>query len=121
MRTGTQPRRIIAAALVATAAFAVLIGCSRTTAPPPPPLVAGPDRFPHGAHPTLGCPQCHDPASIQAGTARPPGADEHAPCDQGQCHADAFREPPGALCRVCHLSVDATGAKPSTLRPFPAD
>ncbi len=95
--------------------------CRRAKPPPPPPLVAGPDRFPHGAHPDLSCPSCHDPAAIQAGEARPPGDDEHAPCDQGRCHGDAFREPPGPMCRVCHLSVDPTGERKSPLRPFPTD
>lgn len=116
MRTGL-------AAAIAIAAIAVVgfAACRRVTAPPPPPLVAGPDRFPHGAHTTLGCPQCHDPGAVQAGATRTPGADDHAPCDQGNCHGDAFREPPGALCRVCHVSVDVTGARPSPLRAFPAD
>lgn len=121
MRSGTRPRLLSAAALAFIALVAVAASCRRTAPPPPAPLVAGPDRFPHGAHTTLGCPQCHDASAIQAGANRAPGGDDHAPCDQGQCHAEAFRQPPGPMCRVCHLSVDPTGAKASPLRPFPAD
>ncbi len=121
MRSGTAAFALAALAALAFGAVASLGACRRATAPPPAPLVAGPDRFPHGAHTTIGCPSCHDPAAIQAGTARPPGADDHAPCDQGQCHADAFATAPGPLCRVCHLAVDATRERGNSLRPFPAD
>lgn len=127
MAPGTRLRLVRAAALALAAALCVLaglaplIGCRRATPPPPPPLVAGPDRFPHDAHTAIGCPACHDPVAIQAGVARPPGADDHAPCDQGQCHAEAFAAPPGPLCRVCHAAADPTGARPSPLRAFPAD
>ncbi|MBE7454818.1 MAG: hypothetical protein HS111_39890 [Kofleriaceae bacterium] len=113
--------RIALAAVAAAVAAAALGACRRAPPPPPPALVAGPDRFPHAAHPTIGCPTCHDPEAIQAGEARAPGADDHAPCDDGQCHGAAFREPPGPLCRVCHTTVDPSGRGPSPLRPFPAD
>ncbi len=118
MRLGTAAYALAALAALAIT-VAVTSGCRRAAPPPPPPLVAGPDRFPHGAHTAVGCPTCHDPASVQAGTPRVPGGDDHAPCDD--CHAESFRAAPGPMCRVCHTSVDPTGARPSPLRPFPAD
>src|SRR5436190_2028536 len=74
-----------------------------------------PDRFPHDRHAAigLGCRDCHG----ADGDTRP-GANDHAPCDT--CHADAFQTQPGAICRVCHTSVDVTGTAP-TLRPFPLE
>ena len=106
---------------IAVAVAAALGGCKSRPPLEPPPLVAGPGRFPHEAHGELGCPACHDVAAVQAGTARMPGSDQHAPCDRGQCHADAFAREPGPVCRICHAAVDPTGAGRSPLRPFPAD
>ena len=97
------------------------LGCGNPPAATAPAPVAGPDRFPHPAHHAVTCVECHDVAAIAAGVARVPGADDHAPCDRGQCHAAEFTRAPGPLCRVCHLSVDVIGARPSLLRPFPAD
>lgn len=99
----------------------LLVACGGPAAPTAPPAVAGPDRFPHLPHRDLTCGECHDIAAVSAGVARMPGADDHAPCDRGQCHAAEFTRAPGPLCQVCHLAVDVVGARPSPLRPFPAD
>jgi hypothetical protein len=113
-RTVGGPARVLAIAAI------VIAACSAPPRPAPPPLVAGPDRFPHRAHTDLACAGCHDAAAVQAGTPRLPGSDDHAPCDQGQCHADVFARTPGPFCRVCHAEVDPIGGG-SRLRPFPAD
>lgn len=99
----------------------VTVACHSPAPTPAVPAVAGPDRFPHLPHGTLACTECHDAAAVTAGVARVPGGDEHAPCDRGGCHAPDFTRPPGPLCRVCHATVDPTGARASELRPFPAD
>lgn len=93
------------------------------------------DRFPHGVHTGdkpeirnwqgrgLGCVDCHDAASVIAGkVARPggtrePAANQHAPCDD--CHKAEFMKPPGALCRVCHTSVDPFTPGKSPLQAYP--
>ena len=62
---------------------------------------------------------CHPARAVAAGQVRPPGVDGHAPCDRSGCHRKAFTRPPGPLCRVCHESVDPTGARPSPLRDYP--
>jgi hypothetical protein len=64
-------------------------------------------RFPHDAapHAALGCATCHDPAAVAAGEPARPGMDDHAPCDRGECHAEAFLRPPSSLCSLCHASV----------------
>ena len=100
------------------------------------------DRFPHAAHTGdrpefrnwqgrgLGCADCHDASKVRAGgNARPggtrePAVNQHAPCDDGQCHKKEFEKPPGAMCKVCHASVDpftkGTPEKPSApLQPYP--
>jgi len=53
-----------------------------------------------------------------------PGANQHAPCDD--CHKAEFFKPPGALCRVCHKTVDpfkphqtAGWEKNADLQPYP--
>lgn len=53
---------------------------------------------------SLGCRDCHD-VDLSGGyrTVRP-GSASHAPCDR--CHEEAFREPPGPLCRNCHVRVN---------------
>jgi hypothetical protein len=111
----------VIAAAAATSTVASLAGCRGPTPVSPPPPVAGPDRFPHLPHREVGCSECHDVAAVAAGVARPPGTDDHAPCDRGNCHAAEFTRVPGALCRVCHLAVDVVGARASPLRSFPAD
>ncbi len=118
-------RRAVAstAALVlwALAALALAAACRSPAPAAAPPPVAGPDRFPHLLHRDVTCGDCHDVAAVAAGVARVPGSDDHAPCDRAQCHAVELTRPPGPLCRVCHASVDVVGARPSPLRPFPAD
>lgn len=113
--------RARAACAIAIAVAVIATGACRRGKPPPlPPPQAEPDRFPHPLHAQLACTPCHDQAAAVAGTVRPPGSDDHAACDASGCHAPAFAEPPGALCRVCHRAVDPTGAGPSPLRPYPA-
>jgi len=114
-----------ASAIAALAIAGIAAGCSgrgaAKVAPPPPET----GRFPHAAH-ALPCAECHDPRAVAAGTPRPPGDDEHAPCDRGQCHEQAFLTTPGPLCAVCHAWVDPVGgagpaAAPATssLVPYP--
>lgn len=107
--------RCAATSIVVLVLLTACRGPAPTVAPAP---VAGPDRFPHLPHRDVTCTECHD---VAAGVPRPPGADDHAPCDLGQCHAAEFTRAPGPLCRVCHTAVDVIGDRPSPLRPFPAD
>ncbi len=120
-RTVGGPARVLATAALAALAGCALIACKSQARPAPPPLVAGPDRFPHQRHAEIGCPACHDASAVQAGVPRLPGSDDHAPCDQGQCHADAFARAPGPICQVCHASVDPVRPDASPLRAFPTD
>lgn len=76
-------------------------------------------RFPHAKHRDVACTDCHALDAVLAGTPARPGADDHAPCDREQCHAEAFAAPPGPLCTGCHDEVDPTGATPTTLAPYP--
>ena len=87
------------------------------------------DRFPHGVHTGdkpeirnwqgrgLGCADCHDAASVREGKVAQPGKNQHAPCDD--CHRAEFSKPPGALCKVCHASVDPFKKGSSPLQPYP--
>lgn len=109
------------ALLLLLAAFALavlgvgLVGaCAKPRPPAPPPVEpADPSRFPHVKHRDQGCQPCHD------GDAQP-GRNNHAPCDQGQCHRADFLRPPGALCSNCHTSVAVGGAGVAApLQPFP--
>lgn len=93
------------------------------------------DRFPHGVHTGdkpeirnwqgrgLGCTDCHDAAAVRAGKpARPggsrtPAENQHEPCDD--CHAKEFMKPPGAMCRVCHVSVDPFKPGNSPMQIYP--
>jgi predicted CXXCH cytochrome family protein len=70
------------------------------------PQTAG--RFPHAApaHLTVPCATCHPTAAVLEGVPKRPGGDDHAPCDQGKCHAAAFLRAPGPLCELCHARVD---------------
>jgi hypothetical protein len=74
-----------------------------------------PARLPHDLHAAKGllCADCH------AEGVRP-GANDHAPCDRGQCHDAAFQTAPGPVCEVCHATVDVTGGDKG-LRPYPLD
>lgn len=93
---------------------AALPGCraSKPAAEPPQePLDLS--RFPHARHAALACEPCHD------GDARP-GKNDHAPCDQGNCHREAFLTTPSRVCTVCHISVSAAAGELSApLVPFP--
>jgi len=112
----TRPRLVVLAA-IAIAAGGVGVAC-RTRRPTVVEVIADePDRFPHASHAArgLGCRDCHG----VDGAARP-GADDHAPCDRGACHGPAFQTQPGAICRVCHTTVDVTGGD-AGLRPYPLD
>ena len=66
----------------------------------------------------LFCDACHqvDPKQMYA-VARP-GHDQHKPCTE--CHAEAFRQAPGPLCRVCHVSVNPRKKGDSPLETYPA-
>ncbi|HEX4419969.1 MAG TPA: cytochrome c3 family protein [Kofleriaceae bacterium] len=68
-------------------------------------------RLSHPAHAQLACGDCH------RGAARP-GADDHRPCDDEQCHRKDFTGEPTRLCQVCHTEITA---KPLTapLKPYP--
>jgi hypothetical protein len=99
--------------IVWLAALAALVACAKPRTPAPPPAPPDdPSRFPHMRHRTLSCEPCHQ------SDARPGGT--HAPCDDGQCHRDAFLQPPGALCSNCHraVTVSADGVR-AELQPFP--
>jgi hypothetical protein len=110
----------VVCAIVATGAVAGLAatGCRGRSAAPEaaPPDESG--RFPHAAH-ALACAECHDPRAVAAGTVRAPGGDDHAPCDRGECHGDAFLRAPGLLCEVCHTAVDGTRTGASPLVDYP--
>ena len=107
-------------ALAAIAVASAVLACARTPPAALPPPTAEPDRFPHPAHVQLACTPCHDQAAAVAGAVQVPGSDDHAACDAAACHGPAFMAAPGPLCRVCHVSVEPTGAAPSPLRPYPA-
>lgn len=78
-------------------------------------------RYPHGApaHAAIACTSCHPAAAVTAGEAARPGADDHAPCDQGECHADAFLREPGQLCTLCHRVVVPWRAGGTQPVPYP--
>lgn len=111
-----------AARALAVAVAAVLLlatpGCKRRVAFSAPEVVET-GRFPHQAHGTLACTGCHDLGAVLAGRSARPGAREHAPCDDAQCHRDAFLRAPGPLCEVCHASVDPATPGGAPLAPYP--
>ena len=109
-----RPMRILLLLLLGLVA---LTSCRRA-APAPIAAAADPTRFPHQRHLALACGACHDDATgTHAGAPARPGRD-HAPCDDGRCHQDAFLQPPGPLCGVCHTRIDV-GVGVSPLRPYP--
>ncbi len=141
-------RATASAVLLWVLAAVWLSACGRsssTTTPPSRsvgPVVVDTDRFPHGAHTGnaaeirnyrgrgLGCGDCHDANAVRDGKLARPGAMNHAPCDD--CHKAEFYKPPGAMCKVCHISVDPTAprgplgtppgssiASASPLQPYP--
>ena len=106
---GPKPRRIAYLAIV------LALGACRTRRPRAADEMRDElDRFPHAAHATLGCRECHG----ADGNDRP-GANDHAPCDR--CHAAAFQTAPGRLCRICHTAIDVAGGDDSKLRSFPLE
>ena len=77
------------------------------------------NRFPHALHRDTTCTECHASSSVLAGVKAMPGADDHAPCDRGNCHRPAFLQNPGPLCRICHRRENPTRAGESPLAPYP--
>jgi len=102
---------------VATAASGA--ACNRRAPAEIVPTIIEVDRFPHDRHAAVACIDCHDGAAVAAGVVQIPGTRDHAPCDQGQCHQAEFQADPGPLCRVCHASVDVTGAAPAVMVAYP--
>ncbi|HEY0194230.1 MAG TPA: hypothetical protein VGC42_24110 [Kofleriaceae bacterium] len=92
---------------------AVVAACAppRTLDAPQPP--ADPTRLSHARHAQIACADCH------RGAARP-GADDHAPCDDGKCHRTDFTGAPTPLCQVCHTQITA-GPLVAPLRRYPVD
>lgn len=110
-------------ALVCTAALLLLCmagssGCRRRVARPAP-APADTGRFPHEAHDALPCTGCHDLDAVLTGRTVRPGSREHAPCDQEQCHREAFLAAPGPLCEVCHEAVAPAQHGGSSLVTYP--
>lgn len=63
----------------------------------------------------LECKTCH--AIGDRFAVLRPGQDQHAPCDT--CHADAFYQPPGALCGTCHKEVNPLQEGASPVYAYP--
>lgn len=113
--------RDLAAALVIALGMALAIGCTTTRRADPPPPPVDPTRLSHAQHAQIPCGGCHrsDVTRSAHGTPRP-GADDHAPCDDGQCHAKQFLGPPGLFCQVCHTEV-TTQPLAAPLKPYPSE
>jgi hypothetical protein len=65
------------------------------------------------------CAECHVLVDAAEGRLGRPGKNDHAPCDR--CHRDAFFQPPGKLCRMCHVAVDPRRAAPAQLTAWPPE
>jgi hypothetical protein len=118
MRVGLA-RAALAVVVVGLAGLAACRAATRV-AEPPPPLDA--TRFPHAAHGTLACAECHEPRAAVRGAIVQPGHDDHAPCDRGACHQAEFVRAPGGFCLICHVAVDPVGpVGASPLRAYPPD
>lgn len=83
------------------------------------PLLAEPSgdaaaRYSHRAHEALGikltCSGCHGTSS--SGVLTMVGQDDHKPCANQACHADAFRKADAKLCQVCHEHNEAWRSNP---------
>jgi hypothetical protein len=110
--------RILVLALGLVAACVVAACGNARTAELPAPAF-DPTRISHEQHAQIACVRCHAP------TGRP-GKSDHAPCDEGACHEQAFLAPPGPLCKVCHSKVEPSAQpdKPgmfAPLRAYPVD
>lgn len=86
------------------------VGCSQPHRADAPAIPADPTRLSHAQHAMVACIGCHKT------DARP--GQEHQPCVD--CHKQAFLDPPGTLCRVCHEPIQASPLV-AALRPYPAD
>jgi hypothetical protein len=112
------------------------IACGSRSTPPASHTIAAAtvptvmtDRFPHAAHTSdkpgikdwqghgLRCEDCHDATAVATGKLARPGMAQHAPCDD--CHRKEFEKPPGALCKVCHTTVDPFAQGDSPLKSYP--
>lgn len=112
--------RSLAGLVLAIAVLAALGGCRAGTALPAAADVEPElDRFPHQRHGQLACTSCHALDAVLRGVPAVPGQDDHAPCDQGQCHQAEFLAEPGKLCAICHDSVAPTQPGQSPLLPYP--
>ncbi len=105
-----MPRTLL---LIVVACAVVLAGaCSQAKRRevPVPPIDSS--RLSHVQHAAIPCVGCH------RGDA-PPGADDHAPCDEA-CHRQEFLRPPGRLCQVCHTRV-TTSPLAAPLKKYPLE
>ena len=66
--------------------------------------------FPHESHVKVPCTDCHNLDLVLAGRPAVPARFDHQPCNREACHASAFKNAPGRLCRLCHR-------RPSTTEP----
>ena len=74
-----------------------------------------PTRLSHDQHAKIACGDCHT-------MGKRPGSDDHKPYDK--CHAQAFLQQPGELCKVCHSSITPPReGEPlsAPLRPYPIE
>lgn len=104
-------------------AVCIAMGCrSGTTAQGPERVVDEEEgRFPHARHAALACTDCHNLDAVLSGEAARPGIDDHAPCDRGACHEDAFLAEPGPICAICHDRVVPGSAGETGLAPYPPE
>ena len=96
-------------------AIAVLAACTPTARRDPPLPPVDPTRMSHERHVAIGCTQCH------RGGKRP-GADDHKPCDDDNCHRAEFLREPSKFCEACHLPFDGgTKRLDAGLKPYPVE
>ncbi|HEU5061410.1 MAG TPA: hypothetical protein VFU21_33020, partial [Kofleriaceae bacterium] len=107
-------RGLVVAALVLAAG-----GCRGKGGESPRPADSEKGRFPHARHAQLVCTECHPREAVLAGRPARPGASDHAPCDRGACHRDAFLGRPGPFCRLCHERVAPGVDKGTRPAPYP--